>query len=169
LSLIAAAAALATAALGAAHAQDEEDAAPAPASEEEILEADMAFTQECLDTLALRGAPAHVCLGIVARQCASEAEDETTTGAAVCEAREAAAWAGLLDAVAGELEAAMPNARREDFRDAQSKWADFRDAECAYEAAAYRSEVEIEASRAACVKRLTANRVIALNAPAEER
>lgn len=156
-----------------AAAQDDETAADAVAEDAAVepdaeraaeLAVDVAFMRECLETLAARGASARVCLGIVTRGCASEAETESTTDAAACVARESEVWQTLMDEAAAEAEAILPNAERASFSAAQDAWLLFRDAECAYEAALATGDSGSEEERAACADRMTAERTIALRA-----
>jgi uncharacterized protein YecT (DUF1311 family) len=133
---------------------------------------DVAFLRECLDTLAARGAPSRVCIDIVARDCVSEPGGETSAGALACEERESNAWQALLDEAAVELDRGMSNAGRESFAGAQDAWAEYRDAQCAFEGALAEDEAFASVERAACVRRLTAERMIALHerdAEIEER
>lgn len=160
------------AAVAPARAQDAPDEGVRQAEDEEQGVKDVAFLRECLDTLAARGAPARACVGLVARQCASEPDGESNAGAIACEQRESDVWQALLEAAEDDLTDGMSNAERASFTSAQDAWLAFRDAQCAFEAALFDAEPAAETERTACMGRLTADRTIALytrEADAEER
>jgi uncharacterized protein YecT (DUF1311 family) len=146
-----------------AAAQETPDEGVRDALTEEQAAQDVAFLRECLDTLAARGAPARVCIDIVARDCVGEPGGETSAGALACEERESNAWQALLDEAAGEIDRGMSNAGRERFAAAQDAWGAYRDAQCVYEAAQLEGEAVQNVERAACMRRLTAERMIALH------
>jgi uncharacterized protein YecT (DUF1311 family) len=172
--LAAAMAFLAALALAAAPggAQETADEGVRDAEAEEQPAKDLAFLRDCLDTLAARGAPARVCIEIVARSCASEPGGETTAGAVACEEREKDAWQALLLEAGQSLEQGMSNTERDRFTGAQEAWVAFRDAECAYEASLFEGGSLQDVERTACERRLTAERTIAIHeraADVEER
>jgi uncharacterized protein YecT (DUF1311 family) len=153
-------------------AQESPDEGVRDALTEEQAAQDVAFLRECLETLAARGAPARVCIDIVARDCVSEPGGETSAGALACEERESNAWQALLDEAAGELDRGMSNTERERFAAAQDAWGAYRDAQCAYEGAQLEDEDQPTVERASCVRRLTAERTIGMHerdAEVEER
>ena len=132
------------------------------ADDGETFETDIAFMRDCLDTLAARGAPARVCVGIVQRMCADEPGAETTAGAAACASREGEVWRMLLDETVASVDASLSNAERETFGRAHDAWSTYRDAECVYEASLYEGGSVANVERAACEGRLTAQRTLGL-------
>jgi uncharacterized protein YecT (DUF1311 family) len=147
---------------------DEVESIDADADPDALFDADLAFMQECLDTLAARGAPARACMGIVARQCGGSPGAETTAGAIACQSREGDVWSALLDAAVDELSQPMSNAERDAFSDAQDAWRVFRDAQCGYEAALYENGSLAGVERASCESRLTAQRTLDLRTRKQE-
>jgi uncharacterized protein YecT (DUF1311 family) len=144
-------------------AQENPDEGVRDVESEDQAATDLAFLRECLDTLAARGAPARVCIDMVARQCGAEPGGETSAGALACEERESNAWSTILSEAAAELEQGMSNTERERFGEAQDAWAAYRDAQCAYESALFEDEEQQSVERTACVRRVTATRTISLH------
>lgn len=117
-----------------------------------------AFTQ-CLDEQK----PSRIaCLGRIQRACLNADDAAATTyGAVLCAERERTLWARWGEAAAQALRA-DPH-RRAFLKKAETAWATYRDAECAYEASIYLGGSLAKVVSADCRLRLTATHAIDLN------
>lgn len=101
------------------------------------------------------------CKGVVATPCLNAPENESTVGMIDCANREGEQWQALLDAEIAFLDADDAS-RSASLASATAAWANWRQAECAYQASENEGGSLARVTAAACGADLTADRAIAL-------
>lgn len=113
-------------------------AAPAVAqSGSDLLPADQAGMEQCLQSASERGTRPEECLGFVQDPCMDSEEGQSTAGSVACVAREQSYWDRLLNQSYGRLRENGDDLANRTLRDLQRQWLAWREARCAFEAAQY--------------------------------
>ena len=115
----------------------------------------------CIELVGASGDNATYCMGIYTEPCIDISDNQTTAGTVECISVETDAWDEILNREYAMLLGALDEAPRAALRDAQRKWVDFRDADCAF------PQVLIEGTlahpwSADCVMQHTARRAVEL-------
>ena len=102
------------------------------------------------------------CIGIVANPCLDTPDGQTTPGMSACVLREEAIWDGLLNDWYGMAREGMSRELKDQLRDVQRKWIDWRDAKCGFEHAKFEGGTAGGPAAAACLMETTAARALEL-------
>lgn len=138
-------------------------ASPALAqSEPELLPADQAGMEQCLQSATERGVRAEECIGFVQDPCQETEDGQSTAGSIACIAREHAYWDRLLNQTYARLREAGSDDRNLALRDLQRQWLAWREARCAYEAQLYEGGTYGNVVANHCFTQETARRAIDL-------
>ncbi len=103
----------------------------------DLLAADQAGMEQCLQSASERGARPEECLGFVQDPCMETEEGRSTAGSVACIAREHSYWDRLLNQSYGRLRENGDDLANRSLRDLQRQWLAWREARCAFEAAKY--------------------------------
>lgn len=142
-------------------------ASPALA-QEDLLPADKAGMEQCLQSAAGRGARADECIGFVQDPCQETEDGQSTAGSVACIAREHAFWDRLLNQSYARLRETGTGDRNAALRDLQRQWLAWREARCAYEAQQYEGGTYANVAANGCFTLETARRAIDLTAMVAE-
>ena len=107
------------------------------AQEHDLVPADQAGMEQCLQSAYERGARPEVCIGFVYNPCAETVEGQTTVGMIGCVDREHGFWDRLLNQSYRRLGNTRDEGEEEALRDLQRQWLAWRDARCDWEASLY--------------------------------
>lgn len=128
----------------------------------DLLPADRAGMEQCLQSAAGRGARAEECLGFVQDSCMESEEGQSTAGSVACIAREHVYWDSLLNQSYGRLRDTGDDAADRGLRDLQRQWLDWRQARCAFEARQYEGGTFANVAANLCFTSETARRAMDL-------
>jgi uncharacterized protein YecT (DUF1311 family) len=132
-----------------------------PVAAPESAQAQQTVSVESCITAATTIEARRACKGVVADPCMREPGGDSTAGVVQCQSQEDEQWRALLVARLAGLTADDPT-RSEALSTAQTAWLAYREAECAYQAAAYEGGSLARVVGASCYMDLTAERVISL-------
>ena len=131
-------------------------------SDPELLPADQAGMEQCLQFASERGTRPEECLGLVQDPCMDSEEGQSTAGSVACIAREHAYWDRLLNQSYGRLRENGDDLANRSLRDLQRQWLAWRQARCAFEAAQFEGGTYANVVANLCFTSETARRAIDL-------
>lgn len=145
--------------------------APAHAQEGQYQAKDAALLQNCIETVRdinsdpenETNANTRECIGVAAKACMEESNENTTTfGMVTCTQREASWWDEYLNTLYTDLRGAIGEEEFDKLRISQRAWVSFRDATCEFEYFYWREGTIRSVIGADCLLQITAERALDL-------
>lgn len=113
----------------------------ARADEDDDTETLIAQIEACLGRISDPGEHPELCMGLHAIPCIDAPDGQSESGTIACLSEETRAWSRILNTEYAQLLARLDEEPRLALRDAQRKWTDFKNANCAFPVALERGSL----------------------------